>query len=152
MTAEEAAAVLHQQVGADKPRAKRSAMSAKQILKICEAAKVMRDTKSWVAAKPGHLVALWAWCHERVYDVAPTEDLQPAQFSRYCIKAALVLRKSFDGNVEQVTGFMRWTWAREQLRFARRDPFDYRRLGAGLHFSSALIGDWRVATAGHVDR
>jgi hypothetical protein len=137
---ERSALELAAQVGT----AKRSrAMSARQVEAIMIKARSMLAAGDWSKAGPGHLVTLWAVCHEHVYGVRPVEDLAPPQFSRACMKAAKVLKESFSGDSAKMAGFISWVWAREKGRKG-----EARRIGWPLMFSSALVGDWRVGTAG----
>ncbi len=139
-------------VGEGKPKAKtgRRAMSRATVAGLVMAANAMRVSKDWSRATPGHLVALWAWCHEQVYGVAPEEAGSPAQFGRACMRAGQLVKASFGGNVAQAVEFMRWSWAREKRRHAWRvrEGQELRRVGWALQFSSTLVGDWRVETAG----
>jgi hypothetical protein len=130
---------LAAQVGVAKPRARASKRSVERI--AAEAAEMLKGG-DWSKARPGHLVAFWASCHEHVYGVRPEEDLAPAQFSKACLRAAKVLRESFGGDPAKAVAFVSWTWARE------RGGKMSRRIGWALQFSAAMVGDFRVATAG----
>jgi hypothetical protein len=131
-------------------RKKRRAMSRSTIDRIVAETARRREAKDWKGAKPGNLVALWAWCHGAVYGVVPEEVSYPAQFGKACIRAAQVLKASFDGDVVRCVDFVRWTWSREMRRRKNVEANQERRIGWALQFSPGMVSDWRVSTAGRM--
>jgi hypothetical protein len=144
------ASELESQVQLKRPKRPRSCVGSKAHVEIVRAeSEVLRNSKRWGEMKPSHLVALWVWLYQQVYGVAPEPaEVSPKAYSTATLFAGRLLKDSFGGDAARMVGFMRWTWARE-LKMKRARP-DGRRIGARLMFSAALVGDWRLATAGRI--
>jgi hypothetical protein len=100
----------------------------------------------WDGAKPAHLVALYAQLHRMVYGVAP-EELVGKTFLAAQSAAEKLLRVEFDGDVEAVVGFVRWSWHREKGRekWRRENGCEGGRLGWRVQFQRReLLTDYRI--------
>lgn len=110
----------------------------------------MRKEERWDVAEPRHLVALYAWCHEQVYGVAPAELVGYAWAGAVSAALALV-RNEFRGDVPSAVDFLRWVWAREREResWRRRNRPDGggSRIGWRLQFGRAMLTDYRIYLA-----
>jgi len=144
------ASELEKQLHLDRKKPRRSGAGSRARVEIVRSeAEELRKTKRWGEFRPSHLVALWAWLYQAVYGIAPEPaELAPKAFGTAALFAGKLLKESFGGVVERMVGFMRWVWARE-LKMKRARP-DGRRIGARLMFSPALVGDWRLCTAGRI--
>lgn len=80
----------------------------------------MRTCNDWTAARAVHFVALYAWCHEQVYGVAPAELTTGKAGARIRLQAtsaaARMLTQEFAGRPKAMAGFLRWVWQREKGR------------------------------------
>lgn len=115
-----AAAAITALVG--KPRAKPNGqrkMGKRSVERAIVELAALRASGEWREARPAHFVALYAWCHEQVYGVAPAE-LDGAAWLNAASAAARMMRAEFDGDGEALAEFMRWVWRREQAREKRR--------------------------------
>ena len=95
-------------------------------------------------AGPRHMVAVWAWCHERTYGVAPA--MTGPEWTRASLAAGTLLKREFDGKVEGMVVFIRWTWAEERRSHQWRIE-NHRTstpLGWRLQFSERHIVKWRA--------
>lgn len=105
----------------------------------------------WEQAGPGHLVALYGYCHERVYGVRVAELEEGRTYGEAMRKAAQLLKSDFAGDVAELVAFVRWTWRREDFREKKRradgGAQDQRRLGWRLQFAAALVTDYRLDQA-----
>ena len=109
----------------------------------------MRLERSWGDAKPGHLVALYAWCHEQVYGVAPAE-LSGLDWSGAAAMAAKLVRDEFGGKMAEVIEFMRWLWRREKARekWRRDNDREGGRISWRTQFKGgACVTDYRIDKA-----
>lgn len=102
-------------------------------------------------AKPMHLVALYEWCHEQVYGVAPAEFATKAAWKPALFAASKLTREEFRGSASATVDFIRWTWAREKSReHARRTGRNEStgRIGWRLQFVTRhLVTDYRIEIA-----
>lgn len=112
---------------------------------------VMMLSGSFERATPVHLVALYEWCHEKVYGVRPSELSPRAAWKTATFAAAKLVKDEFAGKAPAAVDFIRWAWKREAGR--ERDRREGRnatvgRLGWRLQFSMRyLITDYRIAVA-----
>jgi hypothetical protein len=140
---------LESSVRLKRPKSRRGIGSRDRVEILRAESEELRKAQRWNEMKPAHLVALWAWLYESVYRVPPEpSEVAPKAFNTAALFAGRALAESFGGSAERMVGFMRWTWAREYG--AKKLRPDGRRIGARLQFSTGLIGDWRIATAGRV--
>lgn len=98
-----------------------------------------------------HLVALYEWCHERIYGVRPTEIGTRAAWKQVAFAAGKIMREEFRGDPVAVVDFVRWTWRREKGREdARRAGRNTNigRVGWRLQFAMRyLVTDYRIDAA-----
>lgn len=106
---------------------------------------------SYDKATPTHLVALYEWCHEKVYGVRPSELSTRAAWKTVTFAASKLMRDEFRGSAPAVVDFIRWSWKREAGRErARRAGSNVHvgRLGWRLQFAMRyLVTDYRVDLA-----
>lgn len=109
----------------------------------------MRETQDWDDATPGHLVALYAWCHAKVYGVEAAELHSGATYAQAVAAAKRLVDVEFSGDVTAAVGFVRWTWGREasRERWRRENGRDGGRIGWRLQFGPAMMTDYRIAMA-----
>lgn len=102
----------------------------------------MMKRKDWNAANAAVLVALYEWCHEQVYGVAPSELRQSWVDAEAAVQE--LVRVEFRGSYVDAVGFVQWVWKREQTRVKARGVktrITWRmQYGAGY-----LLTDWRMA-------
>lgn len=106
----------------------------------------MRRTGRWDEATAGHLVALCAYCHEKVYGVSDP-DLVGKNYGLAQTLAGKMIRDKFGGDVKSAVDFVRWTWKRERdtEEWRRKNDKPGRRIGFRLQFgASGLYADWRL--------
>jgi hypothetical protein len=121
-------------------------LSERRIAAIRESAERRRLDQDWDDAEPAELVALYAWCHHRVYSVACEVDSDRGAYYQAARLAARMLEKEFSGDViEMVGGYMRWVWMREKQQLPKRSG-DFR-IGWRYMFKvgGGLLIDWRMA-------
>lgn len=143
---EQAAHALTEACGVGKPKRQRGISPAKAREQLNE----MLVANDFASAKPTHLVALYEWCHERVYGVVPAE-LTPKVWRGAMFAAARMLKDEFSGDVQAMVAFVRWVWRREQVRERRRregaDASSFR-ISWRLQFvTKHLITDYRIDLA-----
>jgi hypothetical protein len=112
-------------------------------------AEVMRLSNDWSEARPAHVVALYAWCHEQTYGVTPVE-LVGLNWLAAGTAAGKLARDEFDGRLEGVVEFMRWVWRREAKRekWRRENKHEGGRIGWRAQFVQRyLVTDWRIDAA-----
>lgn len=105
---------------------------------------LMSDQRDWSRARGEHLVALYCWCHEQVYGVEPALPVKAWQEgARLAVEFAA---RHFQGDLERVVDFMRWTWKREKEReeWRRSHNRDGGRIGLRLQFGDALMPDYKL--------
>jgi hypothetical protein len=98
--------------------------------------------------EPRHLVALYAYQHERVYGVFPEELVRPNDHAGAVSAARSLLSQAFDGDMREALEFMRWVWQEQRRRAAKKrangeTPF---RVGWRLQFvDRRFVTDYRAA-------
>lgn len=122
------------------------------IARAVDESAMMRTTRDWSGAKPSHLVALYAWCHERTYGVAAEVLADGKAFAQATLACARMLKEDFGGDVVlMVGGYVQWSWRRERGReeWRRANAQPGGRIGWRLQFTpgGGLVTDWRVARA-----
>lgn len=106
----------------------------------------MMTSGNFSKAKSCHLVALYEWCHEQVYGVAPAELEQ--MWTQAVFAASNLVKKQFGGDVESAVEFVRWTWQREQWRLKKRPESQVFRVGWKLQFVNlGFVTDYRMYLA-----
>ena len=114
----------------------------------------MVDAGDFAGAKVAHLVALYRWCHERVYEVDP-EELTGETWVTATKCAGQLVRNAFGGDLGAAIDFLRWTWRREEGRekWRRENGRDGRRITWRDQFAAKyLITDYRLARARDAER
>lgn len=108
-----------------------------------------RAAGRWDAFKPGHFVALYGLCHEKVYGIFPTELTQASTFALARMTAKRVLEKEFDGKVQLMRAFIAWTWKREEGRekWRRENGGHGGRIGWKWQFNQSLVTEYRIDLA-----
>lgn len=114
----------------------------------------MAASTDWSSATARHLVALYAFLHEKVYGVAPAELTSRERF--FAAGAAnRMLATHFDGDQGAMVAFVRWTWMRELKTEAWRrsnNRTEGRRIGWRLQFNGSLVTDYHVEQKRRVQR
>lgn len=102
------------------------------------------DAGDWSQARGTHLVALYAWLHEKVYGVE-TAELDGKSWAAAASMAQRMVDSYFDRSFEKAVAFMHWTWRREQERdkWARANGRSRGRVGWRLQFSGTIVTDYR---------
>lgn len=139
LTAKDRKEALRRKKADDKARTARSIEKAR--LEIV----AMLGDNDFEEAKPFHLVALYEWCHEKVYGVRPLE--LEKQWLAAAHAASELAKTDFEGELAEVVEFIRWTWRREQQREARRAQSGQSmgRVGWRLQFVTRyLLTDYRI--------
>lgn len=110
-----------------------------------------RTSGDWSGACSNHLVALYAWLHERVYGVASEVMADGIEFSSASTLANRMMLRDFAGDVVACVEFTRWAWRREQGREAwrRENRKDGSRLGWRFFFKPGgpLVVEYRIDLA-----
>lgn len=111
----------------------------------------IRERDDWASACADEIVALYAWCHRKVYGV-DAEVLDGRTFLLAAFAAKRQLELDFSGDADAMVEHVRWVWNREADREKRRrqnpgpDAF---RIGWRYMFKpgGGLLTDWAVARA-----
>lgn len=109
----------------------------------------MRERDDWSKARPTHLVALYTWCHEQVYEVEATE-MVGLNWLAAASAAAKMVREEFGGSVLEGVEFLRWTWKREKHReeWRRENEREGGRITWRAQFQQRyLLTDYRIDRA-----
>lgn len=111
--------------------------------------KERREQGDWAGARPGHFVALYGACHEKIYGFIPSELESGKEYALAILAASRMLRSEFEGKSEIMVEFMRWAWKREEGRekWRRDNGKSGQRLGWRLQFNGSLLSDYRVDLA-----
>lgn len=72
------------------------------------------NAKDWGDLKPTVFVALFIWCHTKVYGVEPAELMTGPEFSKARYAAARLIKSQFGGDASDALAFVQWTWDGEQ--------------------------------------
>lgn len=128
-----------------KPK-KISPVSARERARLIGEAEEWKNAGDWEKYRPGHFVALYAACHERVYGFYPVELETGQGFGLARMMASRLLKTTFKGNCEMMVDFLRWTWVREEGRekWRRENNQGGQRIGWKLQFGVFLVSDYRV--------
>ena len=104
---------------------------------------------SWDGAKAGHIVALYAIMHAKVYGVGPAELDDGKAYLHACARVTHVIEREFSGSIECMIGFMRWSWRREMERekWRRDQGRDGGRIQWRWQFGPQMLTDYRIARA-----
>lgn len=95
------------------------------------------------------MVALYMWCHAKVYGVSAADMTGPVFFQATRL-AGLFVRNQLKGDYEECVEFIRWVWGREQYREKKRKEEKKEhanRIGWRLQFSPTLVVDYRLDKA-----
>jgi hypothetical protein len=109
----------------------------------------MAKSTDWSAATPRHILALYAWLHEKVYGVAPGE-LTSRERLIATGAASRMLDRDFDGDQGAMVAYVLWTWKRERAteKWRRENGrVEGRRIGWRLQFNGSLLTDYRIELA-----
>lgn len=106
----------------------------------------MREEGEWENFRAGHLVALFAACHQHLYGVMPSEAESSKDFALAMFAANRMLKADFQGDSTKMVEFIRWSWNRESGRekWRRNNSNGGGRLGWRMQFSSSLMSDYKV--------
>jgi len=133
-------------VGKKKPTRKRGPDPAKARRELAE----MMLSGKYDSATPMHFVALYEWCHERIYGVPLAELAKRAAWSGPVFAAARMLKDDFTGDPTKMVDYVRWAWKREAGREAMRRAgrnANVGRLGWRLLFGPYVLTDYRIEVA-----
>ncbi len=106
--------------------------------------------KDWDGVTAGKLVALYYFCHVRVYQVPPIELQRNTTYTAAMKQAGSMVKRHFDGDVQKAVRFMRWVWDREQGKqeWLKTNDKEGRRLTWQNQFThDFLVTDWLRAKA-----
>ncbi len=111
----------------------------------------MRQHDMWKDARPVHMVALYCWCHEAVYGVAPDELATGRAGKQARIQAVgaakNMLSREFGGNATVMVGYIKWVWSRVKGKeeWAARSGAQLGRVSWQQMFSGrSLLTDYKV--------
>lgn len=118
-----------------------------------EVANFLRS-QDWATATPGHLVALYAWCHAQTYRVEPAELEDGREHALACVHVRRFVDQQFGGKVEPAVDFLKWAWRREgeRERWRVENGKAGGRIGWRLQFSPSLMTDYKIALAREAKR
>jgi hypothetical protein len=133
------------------PAPKKGHVTPRAIKKhAAEAAEMMR-TSNWSNAKACHVVALYKWCHTKVYGVEAAELTNGFEYMQACAGAARLIKKEFSENTTACIAFVRWTFQREAWKEKKRreegDESRGFRVGWKYQFGARLLTDYRIDCA-----
>jgi hypothetical protein len=140
---------LTELIGESKPRGKRAAPSVDSFMVDIV---TMMKSNNWSSAKPLHMVALYCWCHEKVYGVPCAELLGKGKATTAARKgaagaAARMLQVEFNGHVEAMAKFINWVFKREvgREKWAKENNRDRSRMTWMVLFAGrAVLTDYRA--------
>jgi hypothetical protein len=109
----------------------------------------MIPTGEWSEAGPGHIVSLYAWCHEKVYGIYPSELTNPFQYAKAMDAVRDISEYHFDGDPAECVAFVRWSWKREEdrERWRRDNGKSGSRLVWRFQFNDAMVTDYLLDIA-----
>lgn len=110
-----AAASVSKFVERRKPPRKKRAPAPRVLKKAYAECETRRESDDWVGAKPAHFVALYVWCHTKIYGVAPAE-LEGFEWWAATRAAETLLEKEFGNDPYSLVDFMKWCWREESRR------------------------------------
>jgi len=121
--------------------------TAKKIRDAAERARVAIGSGSFSDVGPLELVGLWAWLHERVYEVDPVPEVTGKEGLAATSAAKRLLKNEFEEDAARAVDFVRWSWQRERARenWRRENGQDGGRLSWRLQFGDRLVVDYRIA-------
>lgn len=126
-------------------KTKRRSFSVASIEKIKAEADEMRLANDYARASIMHIVAMWAWCHESMYGVAPSMTMK--EWSLAGILAGQLLAKEFPGRTPGwMIVLLKWTWGEEgeNVEWRRKNKKPITPIGWRWQFSSKLVVKWRA--------
>ncbi len=106
----------------------------------------MLRTGDWSDARVGHLLALYAHCHNAVYKVEAI-DFKGFSYEAALLTAGRVVKKEFDGSILAAKAFIIWTWKRERARIvaaSKAEKVHTFRIGPQWQWDARLITDYRI--------
>jgi hypothetical protein len=108
----------------------------------------MISSSDFTRAGPRHLVAVWSWCHEKTYGVAPA--MTGKEWGLASLAAGGLLKSDFDGKVERLVAFLKWSWAEERrsVKWRKENGKPITPLGWRLQFSKRHVVKWRTNGGG----
>lgn len=130
-----------------KPRAPSGSSGRLKPIQVAIAsAKARSESGEWADADAATLVGLYAYMHRLVYQVDPVELEEKGNFTNARAAAGNALKRLFNGDVEQVVEFMKWSWKRERERaaYAVNQGRDRNRMSWKWQWSSNHVVDWRA--------
>lgn len=127
---------------------KPTALTKARIEELQRQCEEMRAAKDFSGAGPRHMVALWFWCHEQTYAIAPA--MTSREWTTASFAAGTLLKTHFAGEVESLVDFLRWTWAEEKrnAKWRREHGVAIVPLGWRLQFSAKQVVKWRANGGG----
>lgn len=138
--------------GEAKQKAKRRSpptMTPRAWAQYLAVARERAKTGDWGDCVGAHLVALYALCHERVYDI-PAGELEDAA-QRWLAAGAgqRLIEKEFSGDAGRAAEYLVWAWRREEgrARWRSENGREPQRMGWRLAFSKSIVTDYRLAQA-----
>jgi hypothetical protein len=129
-------------------RGRSRAPSKGRIEEVCGEVVQMRLADNYAGAGALHLVALWAWCHEQTYGVAPAMTAQDWKLAMFAADA--LVKREFEGKAEAAVPLLRWTWGEERrsTKWRRNNGRVINPLGWRLQFSARQVVRWRANGGG----
>jgi hypothetical protein len=126
------------------------AAQRRQLEKAVAEADANRVSGDWSAAKPAHLVGLYALAHRRIYGVEPLE--LEADFLGAVSAAKKLVADAFEGDVVRALDFVGWVWVGEEKRERERrskdeKKNDYRITWRSQFVSRSHLTNYQIAVA-----
>lgn len=135
--------------GEQKSRAKKAkTIGDSAFMKTLEQVGEMLKTGKWAEATGRHFVALYADLYFRVYGLLPA-DLGPKERVFATKLANTMLERQFQGDREEMSKFMAWTWTEEKRReqWRRENNRDGGIIDWRYQFSAKIVQSYRMAQA-----
>jgi hypothetical protein len=111
---------------------------------VHEVRTLLAQRDSFVRKTSLHMVAVWAWCHAKVYGVDPPMVIREWALAR--IVAGAILQSDFGGRTEAMLPFLRWSWVEEKrsVEWRRVNDRPINPMGWRLQFSRKMVVRWRA--------
>jgi hypothetical protein len=107
----------------------------------------MIASHDWEDVRAGHIVALYAYCHKKVYEFEPVELDDGYEYNKAAVAIHHLADKYFKGSYGRMVQFVRWVWNRqwatEQWRKENNHNSDFR-MTWKYCFSPKMVGDYML--------